>query len=389
MLLCARPLWPLDRGESIRGCHLAQSMRNLGVRVGVASQQPPDVNIPQTLEQIIIPFSDGDDVIDLVKLHKPAAVVGLDPHSLPLLASLRDRTETKLVWYPSDDPVRLCLSTARRGRLARIGEALSQLKRQRTEVGRIDGVIAASEFDASMLRHLSGAKHATMLRPGVDTQYFEPVRGFPYRSHKHLVFWGRLDAHHNIEGLNWFCKRVWPVIKGLCPSLRLSIVGRNAGAAVTDLAQRSGITVTGEMNDIRPAIADAAITIMPQFSGPAVCNALLEGAAMGRPIVTSSYATRNLTFDGPDQPMLICGAADEWIEAICRLWADVAIMEKLGRAARTWAVRHHRWDACTVNLLAWLEAIPGEEVASIIDRHERRRAVLHRTAAPSLAREAA
>ena len=126
----------------------------------------------------------------------------------------------------------------------------------------------------------------------------------------------------------------------------------------------------GAVDDIRPYAHGAAITVLPMRCGKGIKNKLLEAAAMGRPMVASRQAIKGLQFDRPDMPLMVCDGPDQWIEAICRLWADDALMHKLGADARKWVVRNHSWDQAARSLLSWLETLPGTRRGSIIERQD-------------------
>lgn len=61
------------------------------------------------------------------------------------------------------------------------------------------------------------------------------------------------------------------------------------------------INYLGLVNDVKPYIRDASVIVLPSYYGEGVPRCLLEGMAMGRPIITcNSVGCRETVTDLPD-----------------------------------------------------------------------------------------
>ena len=389
------PPWPLDQGFCIRGYNMARSMQRMGLRVGVASCAPLPADAPADLREMNLPWpeADADDmakfvagwsgpayalrmrlarhqgrdlarfagIIPLVERRGPDAVIGLGQHSPLMLRALTDRHRVKRIWYAADELVNFHLTCLRRDRLADIPHRMRLIvlyaALERLFVPGLEGAVGVNPGDTQMLRRIASPDSTLTVRNGVDAEYYRPTNT-PAKA-KELVFWGRMDFEPNIDAVCWFSRHVFPSLKALCPSARLTIVGKKPHDRVTALGKQNGIDVLGAVPDIRPHAWSAAMTILPMRSGTGIKNKLLEAAAMGRPIIASPHAVRGLRFDDEQKPLLICNQASQWIETICRLWSDPALMAKLGNDARQWVVRCHSWQAAAGNLVRWIDSMPG------------------------------
>src|SRR5207302_49708 len=116
----------------------------------------------------------------------------------------------------------------------------------------------------------------------------------------------------NVEGLIWFCQNVWPEVHRRLPEATFAIVGRRPTAAVKKLAHLPGVGVVGEVPDVRPYLADAAVAVAPLQIARGVQNKVLEALAMGKAVVASPQAIEGLNLQD-DVHIVRATTADEWI----------------------------------------------------------------------------
>ena len=87
---------------------------------------------------------------------------------------------------------------------------------------------------------------------------------------------------------------MYEALKKRFPDLRLFVVGPRPIEAVRALARDPSIIVTGFVDDVRPYVARASVVIAPFVSGTGIKNKVLEGMAMGKPVVTTSIGARGI-----------------------------------------------------------------------------------------------
>lgn len=114
----------------------------------------------------------------------------------------------------------------------------------------------------------------------------------------------------------------------------------NRGAidrATVEAWQAEGLVeYLGTMDDVRPAIAGADCMVLPSFYREGVPRSLLEGAAMGRPVITTDASgCRDVVADG--ESGFLCKPRDvDSLTAAMRRMAQVGTerRQKMGQAAR-------------------------------------------------------
>lgn len=390
-------LWPMDQGSCVHGYKMACALQDLGVRVGIASHQPLLASAPKRMQRMAIDWPVAHDdaykrfldgwrglglagrlrlaryqgrdlrlfagIVSLVERYRPKVVVALGQHGPLMLRGLRFSSSTQRIWYAADDPVYFQASCMWREPLthwpSRLGKMALYTALESLFVRGLEGVVGVSPLDTRLLRWLGGVRRAVTIRNGVDLDFFSPAQSDRHPTQPHsLVFWGRLDFEPNIDAVNWFAKEVWPSLRWYRPDATWQIVGKNPDPTIKQLTRLPGVELVGEVKDIRPYAAGAAVTIIPTRCGGGIKNKLLEAAAMARPIVASPRAMRGLVLDADRPPMMQCAQPAEWVEAIRRLWSNPQLAESLSRNARIWAQHHHSWHRAAQMFKGWLASSP-------------------------------
>jgi sugar transferase (PEP-CTERM/EpsH1 system associated) len=231
-------------------------------------------------------------------------------------------------------------------------------------------VTLVSRREADLLREFCqpGSIHA--IPNGVDLTYFQP---WETREEKDCVFVGALDYFPNVDAACWFCREVWPRVHQVQPGATITLVGRRPVSAIRSLASISGVELVGEVADVRPYVARAAVAIAPLRIARGIPNKVLEALAMAKATVASPQALAGF-WAVPDVHLLAASSAEEWIEALLRLLNDPDLRRRLGSAGRRYACEQHRWDRCLLpfsGLLGLPESGAGPRNSGITDCDKR------------------
>ncbi len=215
---------------------------------------------------------------------------------------------------------------------------------ERSVAARVDASLFVSEAEAALFRERTGADRVFSVENGIDTGAFDP--GAQFRRidtmGELIVFTGQMDYRPNIEGVTWFVETILPHIRVRHPDARFAIVGRKPTEAVQALARHPGVTVTGEVPDVRPWLQAASVVVAPLKLARGVQNKVLEAMAMARPVVASAAAATGIDHGGTIE---VGESVGEISEAINRLLADPVRAAQLGAAARTRVIDHYSWNA--------------------------------------------
>jgi glycosyltransferase involved in cell wall biosynthesis len=204
-----------------------------------------------------------------------------------------------------------------------------------------DGLSCVSEIDAAVLRELEPRATPLVVPNGVDLGRYAPNPAAP---RKEIVFFvGDLTWAPNVEGIRWFRREVWPLITGLRPEARAEILGRGGERLAKEGEASEDFAFLGAGGDTRPAWRSAAVAVVPLFSGGGTRLKILEAAASGVPVVSTSVGVEGLSF-APDE-VLVRDDAAGFAEAVARLLAGPETARRQAAAARARVVREHDWSA--------------------------------------------
>jgi glycosyltransferase involved in cell wall biosynthesis len=107
----------------------------------------------------------------------------------------------------------------------------------------------------------------------------------------------------------------------------------------------AGVEVVGQVPDVRPYVAGAAVAVVPLRIARGLQNKVLEAMALGKPVVASPPALAALRHQG-DLPALSAEGPPEWVDHVVRLLDDAALRQELGAAGRRFVEAHHDWERC-------------------------------------------
>ncbi len=222
-----------------------------------------------------------------------------------------------------------------------------------------DQVLVVSAEDQRALQRLDPAAHPPIIPNGVDTHYFQPPAS-PARSQPPtLVFTGSLDFRPNIDAVTWFARHGLPLVRAQQPEARFVVVGRKPAPAVQALHDGVAVEVVGEVTDVRPFIAAAAVYLVPMRIGGGVRLKLLEALAMQAPIVSTSMGAEGVEALHAGKQLLLADTPAAFAQAILHLLDDPALGQRLGVAGRTFVQAHYDWQVIVPRLEAVLAAATG------------------------------
>jgi glycosyltransferase involved in cell wall biosynthesis len=176
---------------------------------------------------------------------------------------------------------------------------------------------------------------------GVDCSFFTPASA-SRRSHDDPVTFLMVARLLRVKGVEEFVEAARQVKKRF-PTTQFQLLGprdeRNPTViSSSDLArwQSEGvIRWLGETSDVRPVLAQADVITLPSYYREGTPRALLEAAAMAKPIITTeNVGCREVVDDGINGLLVPVKDAKALAAAMIRLIEDPALRERMGKAGR-------------------------------------------------------
>ena len=194
-----------------------------------------------------------------------------------------------------------------------------------------DFLATVSERDLLKFRD-QGYQNPGMSSPiGLILDRYTP-REIEENKKKSLCFIGALDWLPNQEGLEWFIVKVLPLVSARNPNLELHVAGRNMPERFLQMEVKN-IYFHGEVNDAISFINSHDIMVVPLLSGSGMRVKILEGMALGKPIISTQLGKEGIEAkDG--KHFLIADTPIGFTEAIEKLITNHKKFKKIGKKAR-------------------------------------------------------
>ncbi len=395
LFLAHRIPFPPDRGDKIRAHHLLKHLAGLApVHVGCFWETEKDREAEGDLAQVAASHC-------LLRRAKPLALAGVEavlsarPVSLTafhhrtiaewVTRTIAERDITTIFvfsgqmgqYIPQDFAgqviVDLCeVDSVKFEDYAEAGERVwlnrreGRLLRQEEErlAHRADTTLLISENEKAVfqtrLGNAAGARIAA-IGNGIDAGFFDPSVVEPHgeiasRPGPHFVFTGQMDYRPNEAAALWTIEHFMPAVRTRYPQAEYHVVGRNPTAALLTIANAPGVTVWGEVPDVRPFLAAADIALTPLTIARGVQNKVLEAMAMELPVLLTEQAATGIAAQDGQDWLVAPADADAMVERFGALWSDRTAHHTMGKAARRFVLEHHSWPAMLAPLDAMVAA---------------------------------
>ncbi|HJQ22775.1 MAG TPA: glycosyltransferase [Blastocatellia bacterium] len=239
-------------------------------------------------------------------------------------------------------------------------EAAKMARYERRAVNRFHHVIAVSEQDREQMAAMTAVDRISVVPTGVDLKQFAAASG-THATRPVVVFVGSMDWEANIDGVDFFCRDIWPQVKRAVPDATLRLVGRNPHARVTRWADDS-IEVTGTVPSVVEHYEAAMINIVPLRIGGGTRLKIYEAMAMGKATVSTSIGAEGLDVeDGRD--IRLADDAASFAEAVIELIRDEALRRRIEAAAARKAAQYD-WSVIAGRFAEILERVAKTTNAS-------------------------
>ena len=235
------------------------------------------------------------------------------------------------------------------------------LRYERQVACEYDASLFVSKTEADLFKQLAPESAAKIgyFNNGVDSDYFSPSRKYPdpYQTNTAaIVFTGAMDYWPNVDAVSWFAQEIFPAVLTIHPHARFYIVGSRPTAAVQELAQLSGVVVTGAVADVRPYLAHAQLAVAPLRIARGLQNKVLEAMSMAKTVIASPQAAEGILATSGKE-LHIASNSQEFSRIIISILTNKA-EEHTGKTARARILADYEWERSLAHVKALLDDAP-------------------------------
>lgn len=267
--------------------------------------------------------------MDLVRRHCPRALVVFDTVDLHFLR------ENRRAEHERSEKVRAFAQTVKRSELRLVRQA--------------DLTLVVSPVEVELLRQEA---------PGANVRQLATIqalhdRGPPFSARRDLLFIGGFRHLPNVDAVGWLVREIFPKIRQRLPGTSLYVIGSHPTWEVRSL-RAEGVRILGYVEDVEPYFRQCRLSVVPLRYGAGVKGKINLSMSYGLPVVSTTVGCEGM-FLRHEVDVLVADDAGALADAVCRLYQDEPLWERLSLAGRENVKRHFSFEAAEAALRGILE----------------------------------
>jgi glycosyltransferase involved in cell wall biosynthesis len=191
-----------------------------------------------------------------------------------------------------------------------------------------------------IMKYLKGVKIG-VVKNGVDVDYFKPMKRTNMENN--IIYTAWFKYYPNQQAVIEFVKDVFPLLKAKIPDIKFYIVGKEPPKRVHELSKINGIVVTGEVEDVRPYLANADVAVIPLKVGGGTRLKILEAMAMGIPVISTKLGAEGLDVK-EDENILIADDHEDFAQKIYEIITDKQLSKRISDSAIKFVEENYTWE---------------------------------------------
>ena len=199
-----------------------------------------------------------------------------------------------------------------------------------------------SDADKNYLVKMDNSIDVEVIPNGVDTAFYRPLNLKP--DHPSLVFEGGMGGGASDYAI-WFIDYVFPLVTKVIADIKLYLVGKDPSQKlIKKAAQNKNIIVTGFVEDVRPYVDKATISVCPVLRSSGILNKVLQAMAMEKAVVGTSCSFTGIKGTISDRNMIAVKNPAQFAEKIIYLLQNPDKRKTIGQNARKLVENSHSWE---------------------------------------------
>ncbi len=185
----------------------------------------------------------------------------------------------------------------------------------------------------------------------------QPLPETSFEQRDGLVFIGNYDHTPNEDAMYYFIDNVLPKIHACLPNVSLYLIGSNMKDKMKALAS-DDVKVIGWVDQVEPEFAKRRVFVSYLRYGAGMKGKLGQALSLGLPVITTHIGAEGMGLI-EEETALIADEPESFAEAVCRLYTDSVLWEKLSRQGREYIEQHFGETAVREKLQNLLECEPN------------------------------
>lgn len=230
----------------------------------------------------------------------------------------------------------------------------------RRMVQRFNACTVVSAQERAILAEVAPDYRRVFIIPnGVDLDAYGEDMGPPVPDT--LIHTGALTYRANYDAVSYLLGEIFPLIRRQRPDVTLRITGSTDGVDMGALPAPPGALYTGYLPDIRPALAQSWVSVVPLRIGGGTRLKILEAMALGTPVVATPKGAEGLDVCHGEN-ILIGDTPARFADAVLEVLADPNLRARLAAGGRNLVHERYGWQRIGATLCAMVREVAGVTV---------------------------
>lgn len=198
---------------------------------------------------------------------------------------------------------------------------------------RFEGLLTVSREDKAALQEAAGQSlEATVIPIAIDAD--EVVKVHRPSEADHILHIGTMFWPPNIDGILWFLREIFPLIRARMPKVTFDLVGAKPPPEIMGYNNNGlGVNVTGYVVDPTPYYKSAGVMIVPLRAGGGMRVKILNALAQGLPIVSTTLGCEGIDVEF-GRHLLVADTAQSFAQATLNLLENKQLANELSHNGR-------------------------------------------------------
>ncbi|WP_041627421.1 glycosyltransferase family 4 protein [Owenweeksia hongkongensis] len=184
----------------------------------------------------------------------------------------------------------------------------------------VDAIVPITEEDKQLLLPwISKSKPIQSLPCGIDIEAKDTCSKASTQT-ADIAYLASFDWMPNVQGIEWFMQKVWPLVQELRPDTTFHLGGRHMPSSFQKWEKR-GVSLFQDVADMRKFICSARIVIVPLLAGSGMRIKVIENMALGKCQVSTTIGAEGVNIEN-GKDIILTDSPEDFARAISNLLHD-------------------------------------------------------------------
>ena len=216
----------------------------------------------------------------------------------------------------------------------------------------VDSIVAIAPSDLNTFNDLTIVPTHLYL-PGLNLGLEVDLELQPFK----LFHIGSMEWMANVQGVEWFLQKVWPIVKSAYPQLEFHLAGKALNKSDSRFFQ-SGVYNHGEVDNAQSFMLTHGICVVPVVAGSGIRMKLIEAMSLGIPCVTTKIGVQGIDVESHVH-VEIADSHKEFANSIITMIQQWHETIKMGVRGKEYMMEHHNLQNNTRELLMFYSKMIG------------------------------